>query len=286
MGCVSSKILTRSQSLNEEVTQSFRSRPNGLLVSKNSNDHLLALLCTANTVAKKLNREPLANKTQNAPPKLTSSKSIGVEEADKDTYQSSNHKDIETINTWELLDGLDDDNDKAEEEPKFDDGMRTRSFRTVEDFDAMVAKTQSYESEKSLTSECSSSSSPVSSEHDADGDSQNEIVDLQIEKGWKRKAMAKELTNLKFSAFEFSRTVSLREWLLVGGQMHSPGSYVTPKFGDFDPHMGKNCDTESHNAVFDPVLVSEFEEAMQKLTMEEEFILKQIVDSQEEADQT
>lgn len=282
MGCVSSKILTRTQSLNEEVRNSFKSRKTrfeSLVVSSNNNDQILALLRTANTVAKKLNEESPASKTENTALKLTSSKSIEVRETAGDTYQSSNIKDVETINTWELLDGLDDQKQRF----KFADDSRGRSFRTVEDFDAMLAKNQSNEAEKSLTGECSSSSSPVSSEHDAVGDDlQIKNVDIKIEKGWKRKAMAKELTSLKFSPFEFSRTGSLREWLITGGQLQSPGSYVTPKFGDFKVSVDKNIGSDSENSVFDPILISEFEEAMQKLTMEEEFILKQIVESQEE----
>ncbi|KAM0941635.1 hypothetical protein DsansV1_C16g0140731 [Dioscorea sansibarensis] len=282
MGCVSSKILTRTQSLNEEVRRSFKSQRKGfesLVVSQNNNDQILALLRTANTVAKKLNEESPASKTENTALKLTGSKSIEVKEADHDTYRSSNVKDIETINTLDLLDGLDDQQQRF----KFADRSGGRSFRTVEDFDAMLAKNQSNEAEKSLISECSSSSSPVSSEHDAAGDdSQIKKVDIKIEKVWKRKAMAKELTTLKFSPFEFSRTGSLREWLITGGQLQSPGSYITPKFGDFKSSADKNIESGSENSVFDPVLISEFEEAMQKLTIEEEFILKQIVESQEE----
>ena len=63
--------------------------------------------------------------------------------------------------------------------------------------------------------------------------------------------------------------------------MFSPGSYVTPKFGNFvsqDPRNGEmGCD---HN-VFDPDLIAQFEQAMKQLTIEEEFVLKQIVESLE-----
>ncbi|KAL6990579.1 hypothetical protein U1Q18_008696 [Sarracenia purpurea var. burkii] len=102
-------------------------------------------------------------------------------------------------------------------------------------------------------------------------------------KGLKRKAIAKGLKSLQIpSTIEFPSISSLGEWLHVGGQVYSPGAYVTPKFGSYDIQTplpsGKECREDS---IFDPNLVAVFEECMQQMEVEE-VILKQIEQVMEE----
>lgn len=99
--------------------------------------------------------------------------------------------------------------------------------------------------------------------------------------GAKRKAMAKELAALKVPpAFEFTKTGSLREWLQRGGQVVSPGSYITPKFGSF-VFPGASGREEDDAVVFDPEMVSQFEQAMTQLAADEELLLQRIAESSE-----
>ncbi|KAJ0965245.1 hypothetical protein J5N97_026383 [Dioscorea zingiberensis] len=304
MGCVSSKILMRTGSCKEEVIPSFQSGSNKLeelLASKNGGDQFLALLCTANTVAKKLKIVSLPDIAPNAPIEITNSISIKIEETDDndDTYQyrsqdltnSKNIGDqltggdtyhgmsIDTINTEELLDVSEHeegdiqqqclDSDTADlpsihkiEYQKFRGNLRAKSIRTIEEFDTMVERIQSKEA----------------GEDDKSSTSNEQCSNFSSEKGWKRKAMGKELANIEVSSFEFTRIGSLRDWLIVGNQVLSPESYVTPKFGSFAVSMPKNGDNVSKEPVFDPELVSQFEETMEKLAAEEDHILKQIVE--------
>lgn len=262
MGCVSSKILTKSASFRDELNRSLRRRTNGgvdeIIITKNNGDQFLALLCTANAVAQRLKEsspalEPDGVKNPSAMIKNSNSNSVGAKEPD-----------IETINTWELLDGLEDDNEGEEHQNAGNDLVGpSRSFRTVEDFDALVAaKDQSLERSEDIKKEAEEEGRLVRND--------------SREKGPKRKAMAKELTALKVPGFEFVGGGSLREWLSQGGQVFSPGSYITPKFGNFVSPGANNADNA---IVFDPELVEQFERAMEQLTIEEEGILEEIIAS-------
>lgn len=362
MGCVSSKILRRSASFQEEVKQSKQRNASGLedlLISKDGGDQFLALLCTANTVARRIKASSLREEpersveTTNEP---TDSRTIDAEEPDSTVSPENELTNIETINAWELLAGLEEDKEVGQQQEQRQnhheggsssinmgedykiivgngsipstnftlikdnsDGLvtRTRSIRTVEDYDAMLAGNYSLEEGKSvnetsrstevqlstgsesLQRECSTISVKMENNSVAQEEKNEELelksirteaaggqnVDVKLdqmsEKGLKRKAMAKELAALKVPAFEFSRTGSLREWLRLGGQVFSPGSYVTPKFGNFASQNSSNGEKWCDHGVFDPELVEQFEEAIKQLTMEEELFLKQIIDSLE-----
>ncbi|XP_020264263.1 uncharacterized protein LOC109840152 isoform X1 [Asparagus officinalis] len=249
MGCVSSKIMAKSASFREEFNRSVRRNTSSIdeiIISKNNTDQFVALLCTANTVTKKTLKEvrPAENLKQNE-------NSVTVKERLEN--------DIETINTWELLADLDEDNEGKEHSKSIlcdDVAQASRSFRTVEDFDAMIEEKTKANAQEGLNTDS--------------------------EKGPKRKAMAKELTSLKMPGFEFSRAGSLKEWLSQGGQVFSPGSYITPKFGNFVENRLHN----GENAIeFDPELVEQFEQAMDQLTIEEEFVLKEIIKSSEDGNE-
>jgi hypothetical protein len=104
------------------------------------------------------------------------------------------------------------------------------------------------------------------------------------EKENKRKAIGKRLESLRIpSNIENPAIASLREWLPARG-IYSPGSYVTPKFGSYSSM--NNANESSEDSVFSPELVSAFEQCMQNLEAEEKNILKQITeDGDEESDE-
>ena len=103
-----------------------------------------------------------------------------------------------------------------------------------------------------------------------------------IEKGFKRKAIAEGLESLRIPpTIEFPTISSLREWIHAGGQVYSPGSYVTPKFGSYSLPIPVNIDECSKDYIFNPELVAALEQCMHQLEEEEESILKQIVENLE-----
>lgn len=320
MGCISSKFITKSLSFREDLSNRKRG-VNGLTMldefftsddgNSASNDHqffaLVSKLRTGDFVM---------------PPK-----------------KSVEDKDKETINTWELMAGLEEqaeqkeelaysevaDRDKLKrskscEISKFatafelnDDqdyrGVgRSRSFHTVEEYDAMmerirfshvvhndecdkyminhVAKFQEtaqsvprnqFEKNKDHTSEpdikevipnVSSSSST-----NKDGAQETSTCDT----GSKRKALTKGLESLQIpSAAEFRKTGSLKDWLQNGGNISSPGEYVTPKFGNYNKPKSKLSEEYRDDSVFNPELVAAFEEFLEQLEVEEDSILEQI----------
>lgn len=108
-------------------------------------------------------------------------------------------------------------------------------------------------------------------------------ANIKVEKGIRRKVMAKELTTLSIpttTTVDFPVIGSLGEWLEPDGQVFSPGDYVTPRFGNFNVPISVNGN--NGRAIFDPEMVAAFEEAMKELTVEEECILKQIEEDVDE----
>ncbi|KAG6695706.1 hypothetical protein I3843_09G110800 [Carya illinoinensis] len=82
--------------------------------------------------------------------------------------------------------------------------------------------------------------------------------------------------------FEFPANLSPRKWLHVGGQVSSPASYITPKFGSYSlPIHGTRCEC-NEDFIFNLELVAAYKQCMHQLEAEEESLLKQIVESSDE----
>uniref|UniRef100_A0A0E0LWG0 Uncharacterized protein n=1 Tax=Oryza punctata TaxID=4537 RepID=A0A0E0LWG0_ORYPU len=284
MGCVSSKILSKSGSFQEKVVSHGFKGSNLieeiiLSTPKKSNcDQFLALLRTSNSSAAAASRG-------------------AKDAADQSTTEAAAEEfvKIETINVSELLAGLEEDEEEEDEEERDDDEKclaqqcvldvaagRARSFRTVEEFDVLVTQSSSPEQGKEARAAVASSS-----DRDATSAKPSEQEEAAAAAGNKRRARARQLGELKVPpAFDFSKSGSLRDWLLQGGQIFSPGSYVTPKFGTSSAppppqergvlhHTG---DPQQHT-VFDPELVAQFEQAMERLSEDEESVLEKILEA-------
>jgi tricin synthase len=297
MGCISSKILTRSGSLQEKANQGFQR--SGLIEeiilsnSKSSGDQFLALLRTSSSAARR-------------------SKAEAAE-------QSPAAAKIETINVSELLAGLEEEEEENtaegedEDQERQDDRKegekysprcvsdgaagRAKSFRTLEEFDAMVTRCSSPEHAEPATvlllapepdamvlPPAPSQSSSL--EQDAVATASTAAPGQGEASGAKRRARARQLAELSAPApagFDFGKSGSLRDWLLGGGQIFSPGSYVTPKFGKVAA-AAVPSESEEHGerrAVFDPEMVAQLEEAMEELSVDEERVLREVLEALE-----
>ncbi|CAA3021054.1 Hypothetical predicted protein [Olea europaea subsp. europaea] len=93
------------------------------------------------------------------------------------------------------------------------------------------------------------------------------------ETGWKRKAVGQGLKSLHMSPVEFPAIARLGQWLHVEGQVYSPGTYVTPKFGCYNKVNPVRREEDGNRSVFSPEVVAAFEECLQQLEAEEESIL-------------
>ncbi|XP_047058125.1 uncharacterized protein LOC124664716 [Lolium rigidum] len=321
MGCISSKILTRSGSLQEKANRGFQR--SGLVEdiilsnSKSSGDQFLALLRTSSAAAR---RSKADASDQSRAPAAAASK-------------------IETINVSDLLAGLEEEEyntaeEEDEERERRDDrkegakisprclsdgaGGSARSFRTLEEFDAMVTRCSSPEQPEKrtvLASEPDASGSPTpqqssspeqpepsaalalepdvsvlpprlpessSSEQDAVATATSATPGQGEARGAKRRARARQLGELSAPApagFDFSKSGSLRDWLLGGGQIFSPGSYATPKFGKVAAVPSESEEHGERRAVFDPELVAQLEEAMEELSVDEERVLREVLEA-------
>ncbi|XP_077222438.1 uncharacterized protein LOC143856197 [Tasmannia lanceolata] len=305
MGCISSKIATRSRSFREELSQSLQRRINGfpvfedLIVSKNGTDQFFALLCTANTVTKKL-------------------------QTATDSNPSIDPTNPETINTWELMADLEEEEQKEEEQaPRKEDGpkdvglVRSRSFHTVEEYDEMAVSAsnrwrninvQIFEDSKSLLRESSSYSSPMSKVELGDMEVDATVIrDTKVVPEGSRSFQKPESSDPKsvevssYSCEPYKEESTCRNSIIEngserekstnekkgfrrkgpsalnipvavnflpvgskgewgGGQEIFSGEYVTPRFGSFNGSF----DTGG-GAIFDPEMVAAFEEAHRRM---------------------
>ncbi|XP_066352418.1 uncharacterized protein [Miscanthus floridulus] len=293
MGCVSSKILAKSGSFQEKVScslgHSFQ-RSSAieeiiLSTSKSNGDQFLALLRSSTSSARKA-KEPAEVHSPTTSP-------APAEPPAK----------IETIDVSELLAGLEEEEGCTAEQARkrrqsshdeddapwsASDG-RARSFRTVEEFDAMVlTQQQQTQSESGSPSErptalatgqeeelATATAAPAEAEPSGGSGSKAAV-------GAKRRARARQLgeLNVPAAAFDFSisKSGSLRDWLRQGGQIFSPGSYVTPRFGTSPPAErggGAAGEQQQQQALLE--LVAQFERAMEQLSEDEGRVLDEIL---------
>lgn len=307
MGCISSKFISKSLSFREDLSNRKRG-VNGLTMldelftsddgNSAGSDHQVFVL------ASKLRTEDFV---------LPSKKSV-------------ESKDKETINTWELMAGLEEQAEQKEDvlvlslaqelatskvvdldklkrsksceisklAPAFelnDDqenkGVgRSRSFHTVEEYDAMMerimfSQAHNDEYDQYINNHVDHTSAPdikevipsiSHSSIDKDGAQEKNTCDT----GLKRKALMKGLQSLQIPpAAEFRKTGSLKDWLQNGGNLGSPGEYVTPKFGNYNKPKSKLSEEYRDDSIFNPELVAAFEEFLEQLEVEEDNILEE-----------
>lgn len=258
MGCVSSKILAKSGSFQEKVSglghahgfqRSSAIEEIILSTSKSSGDQFMALLRTSSRAS-----SSSAEAHSPAPPPAAAAAAAR----------------IETVDVAELLAGLEEGScgtageAQAPSRPRASAG-RARSFRTVEELDAMLLLTQhqqQQEDEKLATATEGAEAARVS-------------------EGAKRSGRARHLGELQVpaaAAFDFSKSGSLRDWLRQGGQTFSPGSYVTPRFGTpAAAERGGGEQQQQEALLFDPELVAQLERAMEQLSEDRGRVLDQIL---------
>ncbi|KAJ6749327.1 hypothetical protein OIU85_000022 [Salix viminalis] len=125
MGCISSKLVCRSLSFQEELTKNMQRSANDipaleeLAISGNINDHFFALVCTANTVACKYK----SNK-----PVVEPDTSL---EKTKPEFNATNEVSYPSVESFHGV----------EEKRRNHEGVwRGKSFHTIEEFDALIEK--------------------------------------------------------------------------------------------------------------------------------------------------
>ncbi|KAH7526443.1 hypothetical protein JRO89_XSUnG0053900 [Xanthoceras sorbifolium] len=306
MGCISSKLVSRSLSFQEDLNKSLHRR------RANGSGNFLALISSANSVPNQILSTSFAsesNKCSNPTVELVRNETSDTWELKASLEQGEQvqptspvlQKDIESIEV-DLARRLKsfrcfDDCEVSSMAPESFDGIKeyrfkqtnggrthARGFHTVQEFDAIVEKiclsragqTGLGGKNGSLQLHHSKSSSDLS-EHAAQKLYQ-ELEQSRVEEntGLKRKAMANELESLRIpQSIEFPEVADLREWL-SRGQVYSPGTYVTPKFGSYNLPKSGLANKCSEGTIFDPELVAALEECMEQLEVEEEIVLKQI----------
>lgn len=257
MGCVSSKILAKSGSFQEKVSglghaahgfqRSSAIEEIILSTSKSSGDQFMALLRTSSRAS-----SSSAEAHSPAPPPAAAAATR-----------------IETVDVAELLAGLEEGScgtageAQAPPRPRASAG-RARSFRTVEELDAMLLLTQHQQEDEKLATATEGAEA------------------ARVSEGAKRRGRARHLGELQVpaaaAAFDFSKSGSLRDWLRQGGQTFSPGSYVTPRFGTpAAAERGGGEQQQQEALLFDPELVAQLERAMEQLSEDRGRVLDQIL---------
>lgn len=210
------------------------------------------------------------------------------------SYQMSREKELSCLN-FESAEELNEN--KLDWREKNLRG--SRSFHTVEEYDALLERihksntgsTQFFEdvhsSHQLISLDEDQNVTCVLAEEFLKNETGIELKDLNKasfypvkgenthESGWKRKAAAKGLKSLDISAIEFPAITRLRQWKQAEGQVYSPGTYVTPKFGSYNDVKTKKTREEEggEDTVFSPELLAAFEDCVQQLQIEEDSIL-------------
>ncbi|KAK4752351.1 hypothetical protein SAY87_021149 [Trapa incisa] len=320
MGCISSKVISRSMSLRDDWNQRqqlFRSSKG------RDRDQFLALISTSNKVPNgSTDVDPntdiysgIIEHIKGADsggeillPTMPKFSFEGLELGLQDPPKRSKswHQFPEDNTSSSTRQSCDDD----EFEWKNYGVPRSQSFHTVEEFDELLKRihltsipqsrdgddkpvlkeTQNHAAtldeflvKETLVNEGEADeASPIFSTESMTKDDAS-LEKLMERKGHKRRSLARGLDSLKIPGMvELSAVGSLREWLEVGGQVYSPGTYVTPKFGSYISSRSKDENDCSKGYTFNPELVTAIDEDMQQLQAEEETILKQIAENWKE----
>ncbi|XP_073118470.1 uncharacterized protein [Henckelia pumila] len=314
MGCICSKAITRSMSIRGELNHGF---PNtnlaweDMFASNDGNDQLLSILCSAKTSTNELRASSFTLpsidddlgttyfvKALDLIPDIqgtTEVKSSPDLDGELQTYgKFTRSKSYRMWREKELYGAKGLDENKLDWRDKNLRG--SRSFHTVEEYDALLARIHNSNTGNKESFEDINSSHQFKSLEDdhipAEEFMKNETGMEELsdpnkgnffpvkgentrELGWKRKAAAKGLKSLDVSAIEFPAITKLRQWKQAEGQVYSPRTYVTPKFGSYnDMKTKKTVEEESEeDTVFSPELLAAFEDCVQQLQIEEDSIL-------------
>ncbi|KAL5731541.1 hypothetical protein ACHQM5_004261 [Ranunculus cassubicifolius] len=274
MGCVSSRILTKTGSFREELGRSLKGRHQvlqGLFISASTNGGADQFI----VICKDGEEDKL-------------SKTTAVQTTDK--LSSPPH----TINTWDLMEGLDEKEDQEEKTSSMSNAViqrsqsfngfaseyessssaigfnGSRSFHTVEEFDAIMMQRNGKTWEDELDRDFLARMTVKGVE-----ETSSNVKVSANEKGLGRKKMAMELTSLAIpSAIEFPVAATSEGLEIVNYYSAEVDYYETPKFGSYGLSIIPSNTEE--DPVLDQEFLSAFQEEMEKLEAEEDFLLRQV----------
>ncbi|KZV32896.1 hypothetical protein F511_01407 [Dorcoceras hygrometricum] len=313
MGCICSKAIARSMSIREELNHGFQNTNlawEDIFACKNGNDQLFSILSSAKTRTNELRASSFTLpsidddlgtkylvKALDLIPDIKSTaevKSSTDFDGELETYAKFTRSKSYQMSREKELSGMSFETAEGLNEIKLDwreKSLRgSRSFHTVEEYDALLERIH-----KSNTGNTESFEDIHASHQFKSSDQKflkNETVkeefndlsegsfypvegDNTHESGWKRKAAAKVLKSLDVSAVEFPAITGVRRWKQAEGQVYSPGTYETPKFGSYNDMKTKKTREEEggEDTVFSPELLAAFEDCVQQLQIEEDSIL-------------
>lgn len=271
-------------SIRQELSHGFHSRSavwEELLTSKSNrgNDHLFAFVCSNSNS----NSNSKLNTTTFTDAMTTAKAEEAVPEdalvlVHPDSCKFMRSKSSHTLREKKNL-SLD-----------LEGKSRSLSFHTVEEYDALLERihgTRSLEDYFPWDGDNDFQGSTCVAEDQNEEDNEDSAVMVmeeegKLEMGWKRKAIAKGLKSLDIEFPAATGIGKLKQQMLVQGQVYSPGTYVTPKFGSYnDPatHSQQkqsqgDKDKDEEETLFSPELLAAFEDCMQQLQLEEDTILR------------
>ncbi|KAL9669902.1 hypothetical protein QQ045_007452 [Rhodiola kirilowii] len=288
MGCISSKGFGRSMSIHERFSQGVHALAIGAFpgddfhMTAREKDRIITLIKIASSknlrglryVEADTDDSTLCNKPCN-----------DVEERYEEKRRSQISGSTE----------LPESSAVSESDPNGQGSGRCRSFHTLEEFDELLEKIKLFEArieeanaddgfeskleEAQPTTRDSLDTFPLSEDDEMSSSEARLSQDNIPGTGWRRKAIGRGLQSLKLpisARAELSTVGSLKEWIHAGDDIYSPGSYETPKFGNYEME-------DKNFAMFSPELVAVFEECMQQMESEELAIVKRM-ESEELAD--
>ncbi|KAL0398934.1 UNVERIFIED_CONTAM: hypothetical protein Sradi_2236700 [Sesamum radiatum] len=308
MGCISSKAIARSMSIREELNHGFQSRSAAweeLLTSHSGNDQLFALVCKANTMTTKprAGSSTLPSRDPDTVPDTkyldnawdlipdingkTEVKSALDALGQPDFGRFTRSKSCQILGERDMIGlapetgGLNENKLDWKDKNLTVPGVFTQWRNTMPCWREFISFAQERTTTDSLKKETVIEADRIldrgapSSLRNFDNFKNAVRVDGTHETGWKRKAIAKGLRSLDVPTIDFPAVARLRQRIQAEGQVYSPGTYITPKFGSYNAKVApvRHKEEGGDKSVFSPELVAAFENCMQQLQEEEDSIL-------------
>lgn len=211
--------------------------------------------------------------------------------------RSSCVTEVEVINAWELWDGLEEEKEehhqefseehsinsqtKDDEEEKVDYkfavinkhlevGKDESQAIATPPIDESLTRNNSLGKDDEVKPVLQSREASIVSMEESDMADKHED-----EAGPEQVAPLKEVGEVKAPSMEFTKNMSLREWLRQGSKTKHPRFSVAQSFAFPELGFGDERDEE---LVFDPEMLLQFEQAMDQLNTDEEFLIEEVIE--------
>ncbi|XP_042442152.1 uncharacterized protein LOC122027292 [Zingiber officinale] len=312
MGCIYSMPLTKSESYSKETTQRIKWSSNlpEELNSKGGGEKRSAVLSSASFASRMITPEGPEKNSTIVPEEFVTRSSCandvevinawelwdGLEEEEKEEH----HQELREEKSTDAQ-TKDDEVEKVDYKfvvisknleveiatPTKDESLtRNKSMENVgqmkddeikqalQSYETSIASMEKRDKEDGLKDETGAEQEATLKEVGVVKEESDKEDELKDEAGAEQEATLKGVGVVKA---EFTKNTSLKDWLRQGSKGKHPRFSIASRFGSFAfPELGF-VNERDEEPVFDPQMLAQFEQAMDQLNTDEEFLLEEII---------